>query len=761
MALIAVVQGTALLLVNAANERNAREHISQDLAIGERIFRRLFEQNHARLAQVAQLLSLDYAFREAAATHDLPTMQSMLTNHGARIGADKMSLMSLEGEVLADTLEPRRAGQRFQPAQLLQSAEQNGQAIGIVHDEGRVFQVAVLPVLAPTPIAWTLVGFAVDTRLANDLRSLSSLDVTFLSQSPDAAWSLLASTVPAEQARSLAQEEDAYRSRVLELGRAGDARIVVVLSRSLEEARAPYRRLGAVLLFLLAGSIAASMVASMLIARGVTQPLSRLSAMTRRIEEGRFEEADFTQAVAPGGPVEVDELARRFKLMREAVATRQEQVLKLAYRDPLSDLPNRALFNDRLRMAVELAKRSGAPVAVLLMDLDRFKHINDTLGHQTGDRVLREVGQRLTSLVRTSDTTARLGGDEFAVLLLNAGVEQAGTVAKKISSAFEQPIVVGEHALDVHASIGITAFPEHGEDAEALMRQGDAAMYAAKRAKSGVAVYETRLHEQREEQLSLLSELRQAIERAELRLVYQPKVRLVDGEPTGVEALLRWHHPLKGAIPPDRFIPFAEQTGFIRTLTGWVIETAVRQAAAWRARGLEIRVSVNISAQDLLNPELVEQLSGTLERHRLPPQQLCLEITESSVMHDAARAVEVLARLKALGVGRAIDDFGTGYSSLAYVKRLSVDELKIDRSFVRNIAGDAKDRAIVLSTIELAHNLGLGVVAEGVENEASADLLRDMGCDEIQGWLVAKPLEVAALETWLRERSAAAVSRLS
>jgi diguanylate cyclase (GGDEF)-like protein len=447
--------------------------------------------------------------------------------------------------------------------------------------------------------------------------------------------------------------------------------------------------------------------------------------------------------------------------MREAIAAREEQILKLAYRDPLSDLPNRALFNDRLRVAIEGARRQGAPLAVLLMDLDRFKYINDTLGHHIGDLVLQQVAKRLAALVRKSDTTARLGGDEFAMLLVSAGVDQARGVAQKVVAALEAPITIGQTSLDVRASVGIAGFPMHGEDADTLMRHGDAAMYAAKRGNTGLAVYDARLHEKREEQLSLLSELRQAIDQNELKLLYQPKVELASARVTGVEALVRWAHPVKGMIPPDRFIPFAEQTGFIKTVTAWVLDAAVRQGAAWRAAGRPTRISVNISAQDLLNPELEELLDGALERHALPPELLCLEITESGVMRDPARAIEVLKRVQRLGVGRAIDDFGTGYSSLSYVKQLSVDELKIDRSFLRSIVTDVKDRAIVLSTIELAHNLGLGVVAEGVEEQAAADLLLHLGCDEIQGWLVAKPLEPAALETWLAARSARGVSRIS
>ena len=769
VALLVVVQGITLLLVNAANERNARDNVRHELIVGEKIFRRLLEQNHARLTQAALIVSLDFAFREAAATRDVSTIESVLVNHGSRIRADTMALVSLERQFIADTFDRRRAGQPFPFTRLLEAAERDGSAAGMVLVDGAAFQVAVVPVRAPTPIAWTVVGFTVDDRLAKDLGNLAALEVTFVSREGQ-VWRVLGSSADPELQeavlRTLPKGNGAgdrampldlggreYESFVMALD-GSDSRIVAVLARSLDEA--PYRRLGPLLVLLVLGSIVASIVGSVLIARSVTRPLSLFSAMTRRIEEG-----DYAQAIDVQGTDEVSELARRFNLMREAIAAREEQILKLAYRDPLSDLPNRVLFNDRLRVALEGARRSGAALTVLVMDLDRFKYINDTLGHHVGDMVLQQVALRITRVVRKSDTTARLGGDEFAVLLVNSGVDEARGVAQKVVAALEAPIAIGQHSLDVRASVGIAAFPAHAEDADTLMRRADAAMYSAKRGNTGFAVYDALVQEQREEQLSLLSELRQAIDRGQLRLVYQPKIDLASGILSGVEALVRWAHPAKGLITPDRFIPFAEQTGFIKTITAWVIDTAVRQGAAWRMAGRPTPISVNISAQDLLNPELGELLTGALERHRLPPQLLCLEITESGVMQDAARAIEVLKRLEKLGVKRAIDDFGTGYSSLSYVKQLSVDELKIDRSFLRGMLTDMRDRAIVLSTIDLAHNLGLIVVAEGVEEQEAADLLRALGCDQIQGTLVSRPLEVTALETWLFTRSAAPVSRIS
>ena len=761
LALLAVVQGVALVLLQRANESNARAHIRQELAVGERVFRRLSEQNAARLTQAVEILALDFAFRQAVATLDVRTLQSVLLNHGARIQADKMALVSLERRLIADTAEPQSAGRAFAFPALIDTAERYGRATGIVMQGGRAYQVAVVPVLAPTPIAWAVFGLLVDDRLAKDLRTLAALEVSFFGRAGGAEWSALGSTVSVSLQEAMgaglaapgrALDIPDHEALVIPL----EADVVAVLARSVDEAMGPFRQLGALLIMLVLGSMAASVAGSILIARGVTRPLSALSEMTRRVEHG-----DYAQPLEVDGPDEVSGLAHRFNLMREAIAAREAQVTRLAYRDPLSDLPNRVLFNDRLRTALELAKRSVGQVTVLLMDLDRFKNINDTLGHHIGDLVLQQVALRLTGVVRKSDTTARLGGDEFAVMLNSAGVEEAHAVASKIIALLEQPIAVGQHTLDVRASVGVAGFPMHGEDADTLMRHADAAMYAAKRANIGVAVYDSRIHERREDELSLLSELRHAIDQGELRLVYQPKVELSRGTVTGVEALVRWQHPVRGAVPPDRFIPFAEQTGFVRTITSWVVDAAARQAAAWRAAGHALKVSINISVHDLQNPELVGVLGAALERHALPPRLLCLEITESGVMRDAARAIEMLKRLDALGVECSIDDFGTGYSSLAYLKQLRVDELKIDRSFVRHLVSDSKDRAIVLSTIELAHNLGLVVVAEGVEEAPTARLLRELGCDQMQGWLVSRPLEAAAFETWLSAQAASGVSWIS
>ena len=430
---------------------------------------------------------------------------------------------------------------------------------------------------------------------------------------------------------------------------------------------------------------------------------------------------------------------------KEAEAALEHQALH----DALTDLPNRVLLHDRLQQAIRAADRNTTSVALLVMDLDRFKEVNDTFGHHTGDQLLEQLGQRLGSVLRASDTIARLGGDEFAVLLPTAALDEAQQIADRLLQVLEQPFTLGGLQLEIDASIGIALSPDHGHDADTLLRRADVAMYVAKRGNVGHAVYTADQDQHSPMRLAMVSELRRAIDQNELSLYFQPKVSLAAGSVTCAEALVRWQHPRHGLLGPDLFVPIAEQTGLIRPLARWVLDAALRQCSRWRHQGLDLAVAVNLSMRNLHDPEVVDTIRQLLTRWGIPPARLVVEITESSLMADAERAMDVLGRLRAMGVGISIDDFGTGYSSLAYLKRLPVDELKIDKSFVAHIASDDNDAAIVRSTIGLAHDLGLAVVAEGIEDEATWDYLAGLGCDVAQGYFISRPLPVAAFGDWL------------
>ena len=434
----------------------------------------------------------------------------------------------------------------------------------------------------------------------------------------------------------------------------------------------------------------------------------------------------------------------------EQTRASEERFHHQALHDPLTNLPNRVLLHDRLGQAIAFARREphAQPVALLVLDLDRFKEVNDTLGHHAGDRLLQEVGLRLRGALRESDTVARLGGDEFAAVLPGADAASAVIAAAKLQAALEVPLFLEGRELSMAASIGVAAYPTHGADADTLLRRADLAMYTAKRAQSGVATYEPDHDSRSTERLMLVGALRRAINLEELSLHYQPQVDFQSGRLAGVEALVRWWHPERGLILPDQFVPLAEQSGLITQLTRWVLAAALSQSSGWRTLAPDAGLSINVSSFDLIDERLPEFIAAQLERWHFPAARLTLEITEGTLLTDPDRSLEVLEHLRKLGVRIALDDFGTGLSSLASLRVWPLDEVKADVSLVRGMVTVPGDRAIVRATIELAHALGLDVVAEGVENVATLRLLEEMGCDRAQGYYIARPMPPSQLVPW-------------
>ena len=439
------------------------------------------------------------------------------------------------------------------------------------------------------------------------------------------------------------------------------------------------------------------------------------------------------------------------KAAEQARDQAEEQLRHQALYDGLTGLPNRMLFHDRVKHALVAARRESEELAVLMLDLDRFKEINDTLGHAAGDDVLREVAWRLSKVTRKGDSIARLGGDEFSILLPNASETDAAMVVSRVSSCLEEPIVVQDLPLRVDASIGLAAFPRDGGDADLLIQHADVAMYAAKAANGGFAMYERFADPHTPDRLALIGELRGALEREELVLYYQPQMTLSTGSIMAVEALIRWQHPQRGLIPPDEFIPFVQETGLIKPLTHYVLDRALRQCRAWMDQGRPMKVAVNLAMRNLLDADLPVDVADLLRLNGVSTDLLVLEITESAVISDPLRTEAVLARLAKMGVRLSVDDFGTGYSSLTYLTRLPIDEIKIDRSFVTNMNSSADKEVVVRSTIDLARNLGKQVVAEGVETAGVLQRLEELGCHLVQGYYVSRPLPAEELDAWLAE----------
>ncbi|MDH5183648.1 MAG: EAL domain-containing protein [Gammaproteobacteria bacterium] len=473
----------------------------------------------------------------------------------------------------------------------------------------------------------------------------------------------------------------------------------------------------------------------------------RLKGLSRRV-------IDFSARMAIKQPDikirdEILLLEERFKLLANAIKHETEALEYQASHDPLTDLPNRKMLNDRLQGELLRCEIRNSSLVLLISDLNHFKEINDTLGHHIGDLVLQQAAERLYLTVRKSDMVARLGGDEFSIILTDSNIEQAERVARQILDVFKKPFSIEGHKLNVGISIGIVESPLHGDDVNILMQRADVAMYNAKRNNLGFSIYRPEQDQHDISRLQLMSELSDAIKYERLELYYQSKIDVQSGKVIGAEALLRWNHPVRGFIQPDEFIPMAEQTGLIKPLSYWVISHALKQCAIWHKRGLNLSVAINISVQCLYDEKLLKSLRKEIQANKIPANKCILELTESDLMNDPIRAKHILSELKTTGASISIDDFGTGYSSLAYLKQLPVSEIKIDRSFVMEMLEDDNDRIIVQTIIDLAHNLGLSVVAEGVTSEQTLIALREQGCDTGQGFFIAKPQPADAFLEYL------------
>lgn len=462
---------------------------------------------------------------------------------------------------------------------------------------------------------------------------------------------------------------------------------------------------------------------------------------------------DYSKRIAVRTQDDLGELASQVNELLTNSASRELRILESALSDPLTALPNRTLLTERLRHMLALSRRRTAPFAIAVLDLDRFKFVNDTLGHAAGDAVLKEVARRLRKTVREGDTVARLGGDEF-VLMLPGGEAAVREVATRIIDAMQEPLNFRDQRIDIGLSIGIAMHPQHGSDDLTLLRHADSAMYRAKRRRAGIEVFSGETHEVRRSYLSMLGELRRALEGEQLFLQYQPKLDVASGMIVGLEGLVRWRHPTRGNVPPSEFVPFAEQSGFVREITQWVVAQGARFSHKMASEGLDICVAVNVSAHDIESSAFAQAITAIIRAEQPAPGRLCLEITESGLVSETDNAVANLRAIAALGVRLAVDDFGTGYATLKQLQNLPVHELKVDRSFVSGMHENRGNQTIVRSTIDLGKQLGLRVVAEGVETVEELRGLAAMGCDEVQGYYVAKPMDPEEIIDWVRMRNA-------
>ena len=756
--LLALALAVTLGVVSAANGQNAEREVRRELDVGASVFSRILDSNRRQLEQAANVLAQDFGFRTAIATGDLETIRSALENHGQRIGAGLVVLTDLDGRPITEANAPTAATGAMTMADAGELPGAGG--TGIALRNGRAYQVVSVTVRSPLPIARVLMGFELDQRVLNEVEGILGLDITLAVRS-GMSWQTLGTTLGATALPTvlgalpasgsvgrLAPVGDlAVHASELAPGRGGQVAVVAVLSRSISEVRAAFDRLTRVLWATAVIGLLLTAVAGYLLARGITRPLSLLTDAVDRIRRGEHQ-----VPVAIERSDEVGVLARGLRQMREEVDDRDAAIRRLAFEDALTGLRNRTGFVAAIDQ--QLARAPGDAIHVALINLRRFRTINECLGFSVGDQVLRHVAQRLPAAVGGSGIAARLTADQFAVLAGRDVIdrEQAMVWAQALLARLSRAVNIDDQKIDIAPVIGIAAAPDDAADGAALLRCADMAVDLARRRGVGVAAYGPDVPQPGRDQLSLLGELQRAVRENELRLVLQPKLDFASGAVAGAEVLLRWQHPVRGAVSPAQFIPFAEQTGFVRHLTQWALVHSTQLAAQLWREGFSVPLSVNISAADLGDPQLDTKVAQALADAGLAPEALTLEVTESGFIDNPREALAMLEALRAIGVRLSIDDFGTGYSSLSYLAHMPVDELKIDQSFVRRLHEDPALVAVVGSAIDMGHRLGLSVVAEGVETAAHAEKLRALGCDIGQGYLYAKPMPPDDFIDWLRGR---------
>nr|WP_314575128.1 EAL domain-containing protein [uncultured Pseudomonas sp.] len=762
--LLLIVVVAVFLAVKAATQDAVSKQAQAQLEVGTRVFEGLLEMRGKRLRDAVQLLSSDFGFRDAVASADSATIRSVLLNHGARINANDMFLLGMDGKVLSSTIEQIPEGSPFPFTQALRDLKAHNQSMLIVPLQGTPHLLVESTVLAPLPIARVVMGFSMDDDLAQELRSLSGLQVSFLSVVHQLPGQII-STQPqplydsvrgvmlshaSDQMQLTEHGDQTFLSKRLNLGNTGDAagdQVVALLQSPLDQAMQAFAPLDEKLFWITLVALAGSLVGTLLLARSVSLPVRALALAAERIGEG-----DYSTPVVLERSDELGLLAGAINSMQSGIAEREQQLAHNALHDGLTGLPNRALVMERLGSAIS-AQRA---VALLYLGIDNFRAINDSIGPEGVEQLLQVIGEQLQLPLRPGDTVARLSGNEFLLLVHNAETDSAVAVADRLQRLLLKPQRIGDHDISLDACIGIAAYPVNGDSPSELLRRASIARQDAAQLPGRLQVYEDGRDLAYQRQISLIRDLRHAARNGELMLHYQPKLDIRNGLVRQAEALLRWQHPQFGNVSPAEFIVLAERTGSIQILTSWVIEESMRQLAEWARRGLHVQLSVNISADDLLSGDLADRVSGLLKLYRVPAEQLIFEITESAVMREPENALKVLNRLRECGISLSVDDFGTGYSSLAHLKRLPVQELKIDQSFVRNLDETSEDAVIVRSTIEMSHNLGLKVVAEGVEYEHSLRLLERWHCDTAQGYLISRPLTAVAFEAWIAKSHSSA-----
>src|SRR3569833_329491 len=748
--LVVVTQTVTLAAVLASTAHNVEARAAEQLRSGSSFVQQLIRFRGSQLANGVAVLATDFGFREAVASGDVPTILSAARNNAQRIGADIALLLDTHGALVTSTA-PEVIDSHASLASLLRNAQGRHDQPSFMTFGECSYQLFLAPVLTPETIAWVAMGFVLDDALAQRIHDLAGAQVVLVSHGRDNGTHV-ASTLPSakQSATSIIlptgmSEADSNGPTVVKLGGTkylgfsqrleahGDP-VDVTLLEPMSKVLTPYQDVRDALLVIDGIALVLAAVIGTLLGRSATRPIGDLVLAARRIQQGQYE-----TAVEVSGGDEFRSLAATFNAMQRNIAERESDIKHHLYHDSLTGLPNRAKAENQLEQLLSGEKRP-ASFTLNLIDLRNVHDINASLGHHVGDDVMREAGRRLRQNAHTADTVARLGETQFLIIALDCRGERAPLYAEQLTGVVRAGFHLSGISLDLHVACGVCVYPDHGDSAPTLLRRAQIALEDSTDARTRVAQYRTGSDEDHRRRLTLITDLRTAIDRDGLSLVYQPKVTMATRSVKSVAALVRWTHPQLGPISPAEFVPLAEATGGSRRLTSWVLKAAIGQMGQWREAGLEVDVAVNLSAPDILDPDLGDEILYLLRSRRVEPTSLLLEITESAVMRDPHLAARNMQLLRVAGVRFAIDDFGTGHSSQSQLSKLPVDELKIDRSFISHARLGSDAATIIRSTIELGHRMNLDVVAEGVEEPEAWNLLRQLGCDFAQGFLISRPL---------------------
>ncbi|MFT6264586.1 MAG: diguanylate cyclase (GGDEF)-like protein [Oleiphilaceae bacterium] len=751
-----------LFATNASVERQS----SDKLDIGRRVFEQLMQNRSQQLFGSAELLTEDFGFKGAVAQGDQGTILSVLENHGARIGADLMMLASLDGELIARTDASISSTKGFPFVHLLPKAVIDNGLMTVAMVDGTAYQLVLLQVSAPRPIAWAAMGFIIDQSLANQLKSLTNLEVSYLGvdsfndnfvistmqkETHDGILNermqsdYLKSFEAIDKLKRMQLGPNEYLSLYVPIVATPEYKVNAVLSASLSEERNNFYLLKIEILLVAILSLIGSFIGAFFLSGNITRPIKNLVDAAKRISSGDY---SVDLPLVNNIKDEVNVLASSFNVMQKGIADREEKILHQAYHDTLTNLPNRMLATQEMRKLISFCHDTDGSFALMAMNINRFKQINDTFGYQTGDGLLKAFSTRLGEINKGVNFCARLGADEFLLLIQSQGDVNFSSLVESSVKSLSKSYFIDDFEVIVSLRVGVAIYPLDGDKTGQLLRRTEIALNDAKQKKREIQFYEQGSDARHQNRIRLINDLKLAISNNDLVMFYQPKVDLHLRKVTQVEALIRWFHKELKFVSPEEFIGLAEQAGLMPVLTRWVLKTVIEELSAWLKSGVDVAMAVNLSAYDLAHDDLPDYIDELLAQYDVPATHLILEVTESAVIEEPEQAMRVLNRFKDSGIKLAIDDYGTGYSSLGQLKNMPVDELKIDKSFVLKLEQDKDDQVIVRSTIEMGHNIGLTIVAEGVETKAAWDLLESYGCDKLQGYFISKPQAPSDFLRW-------------